>query len=51
MSLSADGETSQCSENQNECFVSVWSLDHPEPLLPVEMAVQDGSGVSGHFQS
>lgn len=51
VSLSADGETSQCSENQNERFVSVWSLDHPEPLLPVEMAVQDGSGVSGHFQS
>lgn len=51
VSLSAEGEMSQCSENQNERFVSVWSLDHLESLLPIEMAVQDGSGVSGHFQS
>lgn len=50
VSLSAKGELSQCPETQDGYSMSAWSLEHPELLLS-EMAVPDGSGVSGHSQS
>lgn len=39
LSLSAEGEMSQCSETQNGHSMSRQSLDYPEPLLPAGMAV------------
>lgn len=44
-------KVSQWSETQDGSSVSIWGLDHPEPLPHAGIVAQDGSGISGHFQS